>query len=62
MAYCILLSKCRQWDSVQKVLIKYRKIGLAPYVVKVELGKNEVWWRIFAGHYKTRERGAQNKK
>jgi cell division septation protein DedD len=53
--YSILLSSCRQVDSVQKVLIKYRKIGLAPYVVKVELGKKEVWWRIFAGHYKTRK-------
>lgn len=53
--YSILLSSCRQWDSVQKVLINYQKIGLAPYVVKVELGKDEVWWRIFAGHYKVRK-------
>jgi Flp pilus assembly protein TadD len=52
--YSILLSSCRQWNSAQKVLTKYRKIGLAPYVVKVELGKNEIWWRIFVGHYKTR--------
>ena len=59
--YSILLSSCRQWDSVQKVLINYRKIGLAPYVVKVELGKNEVWWRIFAGHYKTRKEALRAK-
>jgi tetratricopeptide (TPR) repeat protein len=53
--YSILLSSCRQWDSVQKVLINYRKIGLDPYVVKVELGKNEVWWRIFVGYFKGRK-------
>ena len=52
--YSILLSSCRQWNSVQRVLTKYRKIGLVPYVVKVELGENETWWRIFVGHYKTR--------
>ena len=40
---------------MQKVLFDYHKIGLAPYVVKVELGKNELWWRIFLGHYKSRE-------
>jgi Flp pilus assembly protein TadD len=54
-SYSILLSSCRRWDSVQKVLTDYRKIGLAPYVVRVELGKNELWWRIFTGHYKNRQ-------
>ena len=53
--YSILLSSCRQWHSVSKVLNHYRKIGLNPYVVKVELNKNELWWRIFAGQYKTRK-------
>jgi tetratricopeptide (TPR) repeat protein len=53
--YSILLSSCRQWDSVSKVLFYYRKIGLTPYVVKVELNKNELWWRIFSGQYKTRK-------
>lgn len=53
--YSILLSSYQQWDSVQKVLTDYRRIGLAPYVVKVEPGKNEVWWRIFTGYYKTRK-------
>ena len=53
--YSILLSSCRQWDRAQTVLINYQKKGLAPYVVKVEPGKNEVWWRIFTGYYKTRK-------
>jgi tetratricopeptide (TPR) repeat protein len=53
--YSILLSSCRQWDKVQKFLINYQKIGLIPYFAKVEPGKNEVWWRIFTGYYKTRK-------
>jgi len=53
--YSILLSSCRLRESVQKVLLNYHKIGFAPYVVRVELGKNELWWRIFLGHYKSRE-------
>jgi cell division septation protein DedD len=53
-SYSILLSSCRRWNSVQKVLTDYRKIGLSPYVVKVELNENELWWRIFTGYYKSR--------
>ena len=53
--YSILLASCRMRESVQKVLLNYHKIGLTPYVVKVELGKNELWWRICLGHYKSRE-------
>jgi Flp pilus assembly protein TadD len=54
-SYSILLSSCRRWNSVQKVLTDYRKIGLSPYVVKVELNENELWWRIFTGYYKSRK-------
>jgi cell division septation protein DedD len=60
--YSILLSSCRQWNSVSKVLIYYRMIGLNPYVVRVELNKNELWWRIFAGHYKTRKEAIKIKR
>ena len=53
--YSILLSSCQQQESVQKVLSEYNQIDLEPYVVKVDLGENGIWWRIFAGHYETRE-------
>ncbi|MFC1880625.1 hypothetical protein ACFL2S_03875 [Thermodesulfobacteriota bacterium] len=53
--YFILLSSCRLKESVQVVLSKYRKMDIEPYVVKVDLGENGIWWRIGAGHYKTRE-------
>ncbi len=54
--YSILLSSCQQQKSVEKVLSKYNKSDLDPYVVKVDLGEKGSWWRIFAGHYETRER------
>ena len=53
--YSILLSSCRLQESVQKVLFNYHKIGLDPFVVRFQVGKNELWWRVFLGHYKSRE-------
>ena len=54
--YSILLSSCQKQESVQKVLSEYKLTDLEPYVVKVDLGENGIWWRIFAGHYETREK------
>ena len=54
--YSILLSSCRQQESIQTVLTKYRRAGLNPYAVKVDLGKKGVWWRVYAGRYETREK------
>ena len=53
--YSILLSSCQQKESVQKVLSKYKDLDLESYVVKVDLGEKGSWWRIFAGHYESRE-------
>ena len=53
--YSILLSSCQQQESIKKVITKYSQIGLKPYVVKSDLGINGIWWRIYAGHYETRE-------
>ena len=59
--YSILLSSCRLQESVQIVLTKYKKIGLDPYVVKVDLGEKGFWWRIWAGHYESREKAIKEK-
>ncbi len=59
--YSILLSSCRLQESVQNVLTKYKKIGLNPYVVKVDLGGKGFWWRIYAGHYESREKAINEK-
>jgi len=53
--YSILLSSCQLQESVQKVLSDYKETDLIPFVVKVDLGEKAVWWRIFAGHFETRE-------
>jgi len=53
--YSILLSSCQQQESVQKVLTKYKKAGLNPYAVKVDLGKKGIWWRVYTGRYASRE-------
>lgn len=60
-AYSIWLSSCQQQESVQKVLSEYKKINLEPYAVKVDLGENGIWWRIYAGHYETREDAIREK-
>ena len=53
--YSILLSSCQLQESVQKVLSNYKDTNLEPFVVKVDLGEKGVWWRIFTGHFETRE-------
>lgn len=53
--YSILLSSCQQKESIQRVLSDYKKMDIEPYVIKVDLGENGIWWRVFAGHYKSRE-------
>jgi hypothetical protein len=52
--YSILLSSCQLQESVQQVLLNYKKTDLKPFVVKVNLGEKGVWWRIFSGHFETR--------
>ncbi|MGD9181587.1 MAG: SPOR domain-containing protein [Desulfobacterales bacterium] len=52
--YSILLSSCRLPQSARKIVTDYQKVGLAPYVAKVEFKNGDVWLRVFAGHYQTR--------
>jgi hypothetical protein len=59
--YSILLSSCQLQESVQKVLAKYKEANLEPFVVKVDLGEKGVWWRVFSGHYETRESAVDEK-
>lgn len=53
--YSILLSSCQQKESIQWVLSDYKKMDIEPYVIKVDLGEIGIWWRVLAGHYKSRE-------
>jgi hypothetical protein len=60
--YSIQLSSCRSRDSAYAVLCDYQKRGLIPYIVHVDLGEGEFWWRVFVGHYKTRKEALRAKK
>ena len=53
--YSILLSSCRLPQSARKIITDYQKVGLTPYVAKVEFKNGDVWLRVFAGHYQTRK-------
>jgi cell division septation protein DedD len=53
--YSIMLSSCRLPQSARKIVRDYQKVGLSPYVAKVEFKNGDVWLRVFAGHYQTRE-------
>ena len=53
--YSILLSSCRLPQSAQKIVTEYKKVGLTPYVAKVEFKNGDVWLRVFAGQYQTRK-------
>jgi cell division septation protein DedD len=59
--YSLMLSSCRLIENAQKVVADYRNKGLSPFIVKVELGKGQVWWRIMAGCYETREEAVKAK-
>jgi cell division septation protein DedD len=53
--YSILLSSCRLPQSARKIVTDYKKVGLAPYVAKVKFKNGDVWLRVFAGQYQTRQ-------
>jgi cell division septation protein DedD len=62
LPYSILLSSCRLPQSARKIVADYQKAGLAPYVVKVKYENGDVWLRVLAGQYPTRNEALRIKK
>ncbi|MEJ2098853.1 MAG: SPOR domain-containing protein [Desulfobacterales bacterium] len=62
LPYSIMLSSCRLPQSARKIVADQKKAGLAPYVVKVKYGNGDVWLRVLAGHYPTRNEALAIKK
>ena len=62
LPYSILLSSCRLPQSARKIVTDHQKTGLAPYVVKVQYENGDVWLRVLAGHYPTRNAALEVKK
>jgi len=53
--FSIRSSSYQQSDRAQSEISEIRQLGLAPYLVKVNLGDMGVWWRIYIGLYSTEE-------
>jgi type II secretory pathway predicted ATPase ExeA len=53
--YSVLLSSYRALEKAQRALEIYRKMGLSGFWVRVNLGDDKVWYRVFTGHFKGRE-------
>jgi cell division septation protein DedD len=53
--YSISLGSFRTLDNAQKAISLFQAKGMVPYWVKVELGTEGLWFRVFAGYFPTRE-------
>jgi hypothetical protein len=53
--YSVYLGSFKAEDAVKKAMSEYQEEGLSPYWAKVDLGKMGVWYRFFAGHFRTKE-------
>ncbi len=53
--YSIYLGSFKSKKRVEKAIVAYQKVGLSPYRVRVDLGPKGIWYRVFAGHFRSRE-------
>jgi cell division septation protein DedD len=50
--YSLQIGSYRTIKRADKAISIYRKKGLSPYWVKVDLGENGLWYRVFVGHFR----------
>ena len=60
--YSLRLSCLRNKKYAEDMLSSYKRNGLSPYMIEVNLGKRNVWWTIYTGSYQTREEAEEVKK
>ena len=53
--YSIYLGSYRTDIRLEKAISIYQQKGLTPYWVKVDLGDKGVWFRVFAGYFRSKE-------
>ncbi len=53
--YSMYLGSYQTLKGLHETVSKYRKIGLSPYWIKLDLGDKGTWFRLFAGYFRTRE-------
>lgn len=49
--YSVYLGSYRTTEGLQKAVSAYRKKGLSPYWVKIDLGEKGMWFRVFTGFF-----------
>ena len=52
--YSVYLGSYGTPERLQKAVSEYGSGGLSPYWIQVDLGKKGIWFRLFAGAFKTR--------
>jgi cell division protein FtsN len=57
--YSVYLGSYPSRERADKAISGYRKKGLSPYWVKVDLGDKGVWYRVFMGHFENKENAEQ---
>ncbi|UCF57170.1 MAG: SPOR domain-containing protein [Deltaproteobacteria bacterium] len=57
--YSVSLGSYRTLESVEKAVSNYQKKGLSIYWVKVDLGEKGEWFRVFTGHFESREKAEE---
>ena len=53
--YSLQIGSYRTLKRADAAITIYRKKALSPYWVKVDLGKNGTWYRVFVGHFSDKE-------
>ncbi len=54
--YSLQIGSYRTLKRANKAISIYRRKGLSPYWVKVDLGENGIWFRVFVGHFRNIEK------
>ncbi len=53
--YSIYLGSYKNIDRIQEAISIFKKKGLSPYWVRVDLGEKGVWYRVLAGYFQTKD-------
>jgi capsular exopolysaccharide synthesis family protein len=53
--YSLYLGSFRSRERARKAISIYSKKGLSPYWVKMDFKEKGIWFRVYAGHFKTQE-------
>jgi hypothetical protein len=53
--FSLLLASCQDRRNAEAAVADFRRTGLAPHIVRTDLGPKGVWWRTLAGAYPSLE-------